>query len=151
MLHFLSDVCIVHPNSSSLISSGCTTAFVCELPDGSFVFTANEGECIQMSGGCSALCPGESCASYRFGLGGACFVNAATESDCALYGKTHSADVTYSDGACVIVSATDSQTCSQVSFSSLFRSLFCFGILPSLTPSPVRVRIMGGVWRLLTE
>ena len=91
---------------------------MCELPDGTFDFTATEEECAQTGASCSAPCPGEGCASYRFGFsGGACFVDAASLSDCLMYGQSNAADVTYYDGACVVESASDVQACAQVHFS----------------------------------
>ncbi len=89
---------------------------MCELPNGNFVFVESEEECVQMSASCSALCVGESCMSYRFGLDGACFVNVSNEIECDAYGVSHSVMTTYTNGVCVLedAAAGGGSSCSEV-------------------------------------
>ena len=88
---------------------------MCELPDGTFVFTETQEECIQMSASCSSRCVGESCYSYRFGLGGVCVANVSNEMVCEMYGQSHSVKVVYSDeGICVLEGITESEDCAKV-------------------------------------
>jgi hypothetical protein len=104
----------VHPNSSSLIGNDCQDAFVCERPNGEFVFIATEEECVQLDAECSSLCEGESCMSYRFGENGACFVNVSSEEECILYGVSHTSNTVYSNGVCALEMVTNQSYCLEV-------------------------------------